>query len=197
MNSNDELVLRTIQVIQSYDEERFKPKDKTISSFLKGAVSSPFYSYYVSHPDLCGAVRMTVKEVNHACARLINDEKIEIIHSDGLPYYKAIVAPLFLSTCNNDELEYIESVGKYILNTYTYMQCTEKVNRITYQNPNILGENSILFSHMWFTKQNGQLVFRYKKFQNDSEKSLYKDNTIIANKLQKKTIINVIDFLLG
>lgn len=193
----DNLVFKAIKAIESHQDNNFKPRDKTIASFLKGAKTSPFYSYYVTHPDICGSVRITPDEVNLACKRLRNDERIEKIKAHGSPFYRTINEPLFLKTCTQDERKYIKAIGDYILRTYPYMQCVEKTYRIAYQNPNLLGNNGILFSHMWFTRQNGQLVFRYKKSQNDSEKSTYKDNTIIANEIQKKTIVNVIDFLLS
>jgi len=193
----DTLVFMAIKAIESHNDDSFKPRDKTIASFLKGAKTSPFYSHYSAHPDICGSIKLTSNEVNLACKRLKNDERIEKITTAGSPYYKTISSPSFLMTCTKDEKKYIKKIGDYILTTYPHMQCVEKTHRVTYQNPSILGENGILFSHMWFTRQNEQLVFRYKKAQNDSEKSTYKNNTIIANEVQLQTIINIIDFLLG
>ena len=193
----DNLVFKAIKAIESHDEESFKPRDKTIASFLKGAKTSPFYSYYAAHPDICGSIKLTLDEVNLACKRLKNDERIEKIKTSGSPYYKIICAPSFLMTCTKDEKKYIKKIGDYILTTYPNMRCVEKTYRVAYQNPSVLGDNGILFSHMWFTRQNKQLVFRYKKAQNDSEKSTYKNNTIIVNEVQLQTIINIIDFLLG
>ena len=99
----DSLVFMAINAIESHNDDNFKPRDKTIASFLKGAKTSPFYHYYTVHPNLCGTIKLTENEVNLACERLKNDERIEKIKTKGSPFYKTINDPLFLMTCTKDE----------------------------------------------------------------------------------------------
>ena len=137
----DNLVFSAIKAIESHNNDNFKPRDKTIASFLKGAQTSPFYSYYVAHPDICGSIKLTSDEVNLVCKRLKNDERIEKIKTNGTPFYRSISDPLFLTNCTKDERKYIQTIGNYILTTYPSMQCIEKTYRVAYHNPNILGDN--------------------------------------------------------
>ena len=69
----DELTLRAVYLIESEHNKSMKPYSKTITSFLIGSRTSPFYSFFRKHMKVCGQMKGTTEYlVINSLDRLVN-----------------------------------------------------------------------------------------------------------------------------
>ena len=192
----DTLVLKAIKAIESYDDLAFKPRIKTIVSFLKGAEKSPFYDYFISHKDICGKAILSSKAVEESCLRLIKRNLIKKHTKKGsVSFFETTEPSAFLKQCTRAEKIYIQDICNYIERKYSFIYLEEKKNRYAFYDSRIKNPNNIEYAWMWFTFKNMELIFRYKISSNDINKNNYADNQIIANEFHKQTIVNLIDLI--
>ncbi len=193
----DKLVLSAIEAIESINEEGLKPRVISISSFLKGASSSPYYECYKKFPKICGAIKLSPQEVKESCLRLIDGAKIVENKSNGRSYYTICTKDTtFLSTCSKSEIKLIKAIQAYINKKIANLKICDKVNRYTFMDTEIKAADGIEYSWMWIVRSNGYLTFRYKFNQNDTDRTLYEKNNVIINEFQMQTIFHIIDFII-
>ncbi len=195
-NKLDQLVLSAIQAMEAMDVDGLKPRAISISSFLKGAESSPFYEVYKRFPKICGSVKASPKRVKEACQRLIESKKIIENNSSGRGYYTVYSdTTTFLSNCSAAELSLIEIVKKYLQKKIKNLKISDKTSRYTFLDSDKISGDGIEYAWMWFTRIDGALVFRYKFNQNDTDRTVYEKNNITVNDFQLQTIYNIVDFI--
>lgn len=193
----DALILKTIKTIEEYNDTKFKPRIRTIVSFLKGAERSPFYSYFTEHKDICGKAVVSTKAVEEACLRLCNRNLIaKRIGKGKAAFFETQELESFTKQCTQEEQKLIIEIEKYIKNKYTFIHSSNKKNRYAFYDSRIKYSDGIEYAWMWFTFKDMELIFRYKLSVADNDKAAYEGNQIVANEFHKKTIINLIDLVL-
>ncbi len=193
----DTLILKTIKTIEEHNDSTFKPRIKTIVSFLKGAEKSPFYSYFIEHKDICGKAIVSSKIVEESCLRLCNRNLI-VRHTEKgkVAFYEPKPLGSFEEQCTQEEQRLISEIEKYIKNKYAFIHSVDKKNRYAFYDSRIKSSDGIEYAWMWFAFKDMELIFRYKISATDNDKISHEGNQIVVNDFHKKTIINLIDLIL-
>lgn len=193
----DALILKTVKTIEEYNDAKFKPRIRTMTSFLKGAEESPFYSYFTEHKDICGKAVVSPKAVKEACLRLSNRNLIKKhIENGKTAFFETQEPESFTKQCTQEERRLIDEIEEYVKGKYTFICSADKKNRYAFYDSRIECSNGIEYAYMWFTFKDMELIFRYKLSATDNDKVAYEGNQIAVNEFHKKTIINLIDLIL-
>ena len=193
----DTLILKAISAIEEHNDSAFRPRVKTIVSFLKGAESSPFYPYFIEHKDICGKANVSLKVVEESCLRLC-DRNLVVKHIEKkrVSFYEMKPVVTFKEQCTKDERQLISEIENYVKNNYAFIHSVDKKNRYAFYDSRINCADGIEYAWMWFVFKDMELVFKYKISATDHDKHSYNENQILANKFHQKTIINLIDLIL-
>ncbi len=192
----DALILKTVKTIEEYNDAKFKPRIRTIASFLKGAEKSPFYSYFAEHKDICGKETVSPKAVGEACLRLCDRNlMVKRIEKGKAAFFETQEPKSFIEQCTQEEQRLINGIEKHIKN-YTFIRSSDKKNRYAFYDSRIKCSDGIEYAYRWFTFKDMELIFRYKLSAEDNDKSAYEGNQIAVNEFHQKTIINLIDLIL-
>ena len=193
----DTLVFKTIKAIEKYNDSAFRPRIKTITSFLKGAEKSPFYSYFIKHKDICGKAIVSPRMVEESCLRLSHRNLI-IRHTEKgkVAFFEAQPPTTFKEQCTQEEQRVISEIEKYIINKYAFIHSVDKKNRYAFYDSRIKSTDGIEYAWMWFALKDMELVFKYKISITDNDKNSHEGNQILVNDFHKKTITNLIDLIL-
>ncbi len=193
----DKLVISAISAIEKMNIPRLKPRIITLTSFIKGTQKSPYYEYYKKYTDICGQLNVSKNDIVLSCNRLVEKNKIVETNNGGRSFYKtSSKQDSFLSNCSKNEQHFIKQIENYITNKNSNFVVYDKTNRYIFTDEKQISKDNISYAWVWFTRINGELVFKYKFNQNDNEKSLYNNNVIVVNSFQLQTIFNLIDFVL-
>ena len=193
----DTLILKAIKAIEEHNDSTFKPRIKTITSFLKGTEKSPFYSYFIEHKDICGKAIISPNLVEKSCLRLCNRNLIMKNTEKGkVTFYKAKTLESFREQCTQEEQRIIDEIEKCIKSKYTYIHSVDKKNRYAFYDSRIKYSDGIEYAWMWFVFKDMELIFRYKISAADNDKATHEGNQIVVNEFHKKTIMNIIDLVL-
>jgi len=175
----------------SVHKDVLQPKVKTITSFLKGAPSSPHVKYYLSHPDLSGKYFYSEKEIAAACEELCHENVIRAVRSRKTPYYLVCKnsGPLFVDDCTKGELKYINGIRDFVKNNYSQIESEIKTNRIVFWDKTKMSADYVL-GWFWITRQGNSLIFKYKLDQSQEDKTLYDDNHLLINAFNYRTMFS-------
>lgn len=108
----DKDVLEAIHRIESHEISYFQPRLKTIRSFLLGSTKSPFYRYFLGHPDISGIYNyVDLEALNSSLKRLVRKNQIEKVTLDyGAFYFRSLIEPepeqeniLISKLCNKEK----------------------------------------------------------------------------------------------
>ncbi|MBO5040784.1 MAG: hypothetical protein J6D09_06785 [Clostridia bacterium] len=193
----DALIFKTIKAIEEHNDSAFKPRIKTIVSFLKGAEASPFYSYFIEHKDICGEVSASPKMVEESCLRLCNRNLI-VRHAEKgkVVFYETKPRESFLEQCTQEEQRLISEIENHLRTKNEFIHSVDKKNRYAFYDSRIKCPDGIKYAWMWFVFKDMELIFRYKISATDNDNISHEGNQIVANDFHKKTIINLIDLII-
>lgn len=123
---------------------------RTIASFLKGAVSSPYYcTFFKKHPDVCGLYASTSDaEVINACAALCRRGLLDKTTRNGELFYQHIAIKVrtskrnvavkrenFFNGLSVSEAELIAELKQYILSLRVDLQLEDKKTYMGFRCP--------------------------------------------------------------
>lgn len=102
----------------------------------------------------------------------------------------------FLKSRTEEEQKIIVQIRKHVVKAYPNFAWADKENKFVLFDKEKSKKDGVIYAWMWFIVSDHQLVFRYKLYPEDNDRSLHIGNQIVVNRFHVKTIINLIDLII-